>query len=341
MTIGETPVSNNPVASRRIAGFEVSAISLGAMNVSHAYGAPTSNEHGTRLLNEALDVGYTMIDTAALYGFGANETLVGNAIGHRRSEYLLASKCGLHGEDGQRVMTNDPLLLKKSCEDSLQRLQTDVIDLFYLHRWDKVTPIEDSVGMLGKLVEEGKVRAVGLSEVSANTLKKAHAVHPIAAVQSEYSLWTREPEIAILDACRELGTTFIAFSPLARGFLCGKLRDIGTLQEKDLRRKMPRFYPENYAKNLQLLDAFAGLAQDIGCSMGQLALAWLLHTDSNIVPIPGTTNLNHLRENLAAADLEIDSTAVAKANEMINRHNIVGERYVATTQAEIDTEQFS
>ncbi len=336
-----TNISRKSVATRRILDVEVSAISLGAMNLSHAYGAPPTNAHSTRLLNEALDLGYTMIDTAALYGFGTNETLIGNAIGKRRSEYLLASKCGLHGVDGKRVMTNDPSQLKKSCEDSLQRLQTDVIDLFYLHRWDRKTPIEDCVGALARLVDDGKIRAIGLSEVSAQTLKEAQAVHPVAAVQSEYSLWTREPEIAILDACRELGATFVAFSPLARGFLTGILRDVGTLQEKDLRRNMPRFFPQNYAQNLELLDAFADLAKDNGCSMGQLALAWLLHVDSNIVPIPGTTNQQHLRENLAAADLELDATAVAKADALINRHNVVGERYVATTQAEIDTEQFA
>jgi len=329
------------ITTRKIADFEVSAVSLGAMNLSHAYGAPPAKAHSTRLLNEALDLGYTMIDTAALYGFGANETLLGNAIGQRRAEYMLTSKCGLHGVDGKRVMTNDPSLLRKSCEESLQRLQTDVIDLFYLHRWDKVTPIEDSVGALATLVEQGKIRAIGLSEVSAETLQKAHAVHPIAAVQSEYSLWTREPEIAVLDACREIGATFVAFSPLARGFLTGKLQDVGMLQDKDLRRNMPRFFPENYTKNLALLDAFASLAKECKCTMGQLALAWLLHIDDNIVPIPGTTSLAHLRENLAAANVEISTEVVATAGALITRHNVTGARYIPKTQAEIDTEQFA
>jgi aryl-alcohol dehydrogenase-like predicted oxidoreductase len=182
---------------RKIGKFEVTAISLGCMSMSHAYGEPPPAEHSGRVLNEALDLGYTMLDTAALYGFGANETLIGNAIGHRRNEYILASKCSLHGVDGKRELTNNPAKLKQSCEDSLRRLQTDVIDLFYLHRYDKVTPLEDSIGALSDLVHEGKVREIGLSEVSAETLRKAHAIHPIAAVQSEYSLWTREPEIAI------------------------------------------------------------------------------------------------------------------------------------------------
>lgn len=326
--------------TRRIGDFAVSAISLGCMNVSHAYGEPPTVAHATKLLNQALDIGYTMLDTAALYGFGSNEALIGNAISHRRDEFLLASKCALHGVDGQRVLTNDPAQLKQSCENSLQRLQTDVIDLFYLHRWDKTSPIEDVVGTLSDLVQEGKIRAIGLSEVSAETLKKAHAVHPISAVQSEYSLWTREPEIAVLDACREIGATFVAFSPLARGFLTGQLRDVTTLDGRDLRRNMPRFFPQNYAKNLLLLDAFAELANQCECTMGQLALAWLLHVDGNIVPIPGTTDLGHLAENFAAMSIRLDDNAVKAANELVNRGNVAGDRYVPATQAEIDTEVF-
>jgi aryl-alcohol dehydrogenase-like predicted oxidoreductase len=311
------------------------------MNLSHAYGIPPSPEQGARVLNHALDQGYTMLDTAALYGFGANETLIGNAIAHRRDEYVLASKCALHGVDGKRELTNDVAKLKKSCEDSLGRLKTDVIDLFYLHRWDKVTPIEEVIGTLADLVKEGKIRAIGLSEVSAKTLRKAHAVHPISAVQSEYSLWTREPEIAVLGACRELGAAFVPFSPLARGFLTGKLTDVSTLPEKDFRRSMPRFYPENYANNLTLLDSFSALAEQHHCSMAQFALAWLLNVDSNIVPIPGTTNPEHLVENLEAMDVELDEDAIQAADEMINRATITGDRYVPATQAEIDTEEFA
>jgi len=326
--------------TRRIGEFEVSAISLGCMNLSHAYGVPPTPEHGTRLLNEALDTGYTMLDTAALYGFGSNETLIGNAVGHRRNEYVLASKCALHGIDGERELTNDPTKLKKSCEDSLRRLNTDVIDLFYLHRWDKVTPIEDSIGALSDLVRDGKIRTIGLSEVSADTLRQAHDVHPISAVQSEYSLWTREPEIAVLDACRDVGAAFVPFSPLARGYLTGLLQDVSTLQEKDFRRNMPRFYPENYMKNLALLDAFAALANELGCSMSQLALAWLLNIDDNIVPIPGTTDTGHLAENLGAMSIGLDEAAVQAAGRLINRTNVTGDRYVPATQAEIDTEEF-
>ena len=310
------------------------------MSMSHAYGEPPSAEHSARVLNKALDLGYTMLDTAALYGFGANETLIGNAIGHRRDEYVLASKCGLHGVDGKRELTNDPVKLRRSCEESLKRLQTDVIDIFYLHRYDKLTPLEDSIGALSDLVREGKVREIGLSEVSADTLKKAHAVHPIAAVQTEYSLWTREPEIAVLHTCRKLGTAFVSFSPLARGYLTGRLRDVNQFHEKDFRRNMPRFYPENYEKNLELLDELVLISQKHNCTMGQLALAWLLHTDDNVIPIPGTTNLTHLAENFGAMDINLDDHTVEAMGELINRHSVSGERYVAATQAEIDTEQF-
>jgi aryl-alcohol dehydrogenase-like predicted oxidoreductase len=326
--------------TRKLGSFDVSAIGLGCMNLSHAYGIPPPADEGERLLNYALDLGYTMFDTAALYGFGANEELIGKAVAHRRDEYVLTSKCGLHGVDGKRELTNDPAKLRKSCEESLRLLQTDVIDLFYLHRYDMVTPLEDSIGLLSELVGEGKVREIGLSEVSAETLRRAHAIHPIAAVQSEYSLWTREPEIAVLDACRELGTTFVAFSPLARAFLTGSLRDVGELSEKDFRRNMPRFTPENYASNLALLDEFSSLADHAGCSMAQLALAWLLHAGDHIVPIPGTTNAGHLAENLAAADVQLDEDTIAAAGRIINRDTVAGDRYAAKTQAEIDTEQF-
>lgn len=325
---------------RKIGKFEVTAISLGCMSMSHAYGEPPPAEHSGRVLNEALDLGYTMLDTAALYGFGANETLIGNAIGHRRNEYILASKCSLHGVDGKRELTNNPAKLKQSCEDSLRRLQTDVIDLFYLHRYDKVTPLEDSIGALSDLVHEGKVREIGLSEVSAETLRKAHAIHPIAAVQSEYSLWTREPEIAILHACRELGTAFVAFSPLARGFLTGRLRDVTQFHERDLRRNMPRFYPDNYVQNLELLDELVLLSEKHNCTMGQLALAWLLNAGDHIIALPGTTNSVHLVENFGATGVELTSQEFKAMGDMINRHTVIGDRYVAKTQAEIDTEQF-
>ncbi|HCE94386.1 MAG TPA: aldo/keto reductase, partial [Acidovorax sp.] len=280
---------------RNLGPFSVSAIGLGCMNLSHAYGAPVSAEQGERVLLAALDAGVTLFDTATLYGFGANENLVGRVLKQHRSRFTLASKCGMQGVDvagdGKlvRVIDGRPDTLRKTCEDSLRRLQTDVIDLYYLHRWDKSVPIEESVGALGELVRRGYIRTVGLSEVSAATLRRAHAEFPITAVQTEYSLWTRNPEIAVLDACRELGVAFVAFSPVARGFLCGGLTDVSTLDAKDIRRAMPRFAPEAYAANLKLLDGYQAIARDVGCTPAQLALAWLLHQGEHIIPIPGTT----------------------------------------------------
>ena len=328
------------ISVRKLGPFAVSAIGFGCMNMSHGYGEPPPAVHNARILNEALDLGYTMLDTAALYGFGLNEEMIAKAIRHRRDEYILASKCGLHGVAGKRERTNDPAKLRQSCEDSLKRLRTEAIDLFYLHRYVSETPLEDSIGVLADLVREGKVRAIGLSEVSAETLRRAHAIHPIAAVQTEYSLWTREPEIAVLDSCSELGVAFVAFSPLARGFLTGRLRDVSKLGAKDLRRNMPRFYAENYARNLELLDQLVPLAQQHECTLGQLALAWLLKAGSHIIPIPGTTNSEHLRENFAAQTVELTPAEFDSISNVINTQTVFGDRYVAATQAEIDTEQF-
>ncbi|MBX3608152.1 MAG: aldo/keto reductase [Piscinibacter sp.] len=325
---------------RRIGPFEVAEIGLGCMNLSHAYGAPPPAEAAEQLLRRALDLGVTLFDTAALYGFGANEELVGRALAPHRQRFVLASKCGLHGVDGKRVVDGRPETLRWSCEQSLKRLRTDVIDLFYLHRWDKSVPIEDSVGALGDLVRAGKVRAIGLSEVSAATLRRAHAVHPIAALQTEYSLWTRNPEIAVLEACREIGAAFVAFSPLARGFLGGALRDVSTLGPKDLRRTMPRFEPDRYAANLTLLDGFEAVARRVGCSDAQLALAWLLARGEHVIPIPGTTSLAHLEDNLGAAAVRLDAGTLDELERLINRHTVVGGRYDAAAQAGVDTEEF-
>ncbi|MDM0046229.1 aldo/keto reductase [Variovorax dokdonensis] len=330
--------------TRQIGPFEVSAISLGCMNLSHAYGTPPSAEQGERVLLAALDAGVTMFDTAALYGFGANETLVGRVLKKHRNQFTLASKGGMAGvqfDDGiKRVIDGRPETIRKNCEDSLRRLQTEVIDLYYLHRWDKKVPIEDSVGAMSDLVRAGKVQALGLSEVSAATLRKAHAVHPISAVQTEYSLWTRNPEIAVLDACKELGTAFVAFSPVARGFLCDALQDVSTLDAKDIRRSMPRFAPDAYAANLKLLAPYKALAQEAGCTPAQLALAWLLHKAPHIVPIPGTTSVDHLHEDLAAADVKLSPELIAKVEDLINQQTVTGHRYSAQSASEVDTETF-
>ena len=326
--------------TRRLGPFTVSAIGLGCMNLSHAYGQPPSFEAAQALLLHALDSGVTLFDTAALYGFGANEELVGQVLSPHRSKFTLASTCGMTGVEGKRVIDGRPETLKRTCEESLQRLRTEVIDLYYLHRWDRAVPIEDSVGALADLVRDGKILSIGLSEVSAATLRRAHAVHPIAAVQSEYSLWTRNPEIAVLDACRELGTTFVAFSPLARGFLPGTLRDVSAFDAKDIRRAMPRFAPEAYAKNLALADALKDLAAEAGCTPAQLSLAWLLAQGEHVLPIPGTTSIAHLDDDLAAAGLDLPIEVLDRIGALVNPQSVTGARYNAATQAEIDTEEF-
>ena len=315
------------------------------MNLSHAYGAPVSPEQGERVLLTALDAGVTLFDTATLYGFGANETLVGRVMKPHRSRFTLASKCGMQGVDVNgdgklvRVIDGRPETLRQTCEDGLRRLQTDVIDLYYLHRWDKRVPIEDSVGALADLVRAGKIRSIGLSEVSAATLRRAAAVHPIAAVQTEYSLWTRNPEIAVLDACRELGTAFVAFSPVARGFLCGPM-DVGALDAKDIRRAMPRFSPDNYAANARLLPAYQALAAEAGCTPAQLAIAWLLQRGEHIIPIPGTTSVDHLLEDLGAADVRLSADVMARVEALINQQTVTGPRYNPQGTVEVDTESF-
>lgn len=328
---------------RNLGPFPVSAIGLGCMNLSHAYGVPPAPEAAEKVLLRALDLGVTHFDTAALYGFGANETLVGRVLSPYRSRFTLASKCGMTGVDGKRVIDGRPETIKRTCDEALARLRTDVIDLYYLHRWDKKVPIEDSMGAMAELVAAGKIRAVGLSEVSADTLRRAHAVHPVAAVQTEYSLWTRNAEIAVLDACRELGAAFVAFSPVARGYLADAfhtVEDVAAFDAKDIRRAMPRFQGDNLVANLKLLDDYRALAREAGCTPAQLALAWLLAQGGHVLPIPGTTRIDHLEENLAAADLKLDPTLLARAGELVSQRTVTGPRYNAPTQTEIDTEEF-
>jgi len=327
---------------RRLGPFSVSALGLGCMNLSHAYGTPPPPEIAETLLLKALDHGINFFDTAALYGFGANEELVGRVFKPHRSKIVLASKCGIfRNEQGKREINGRPEVLKRTCEDSLGRLQTEVIDLCYLHRWDKQVPIEESIGALADLVRAGKLRSIGLSEVSAATLRKAHAEHPITALQSEYSLWTRNPEIAALDACRQLGVAFVAFSPLARGFLTGKLSDPASqLEAGDIRLGMPRFSPENYASNLELLEEYREIAAAAGCSMAQLALAWALARDAIVVPIFGTRRLEYLEENVGGAEVKLEPSVIQRLDSLINQRTVVGPRYNAATQQEIDTETY-
>jgi hypothetical protein len=327
-------------APRPVGPFEVLPVGLGCMSLSHAYGVPPDAEAGARLLNLALDLGCNFLDTAALYGFGRNESLIGEALAGRRDEYVLASKCGMFRDaEGRREINGRPEVLRATCEASLRRLKTEVIDLYYLHRWDRRVPIEESVGTLGDLVREGKVRTIGLSEVSAATLKKAHAEFPISAVQTEYSPWTRNPEIAVLEACREIGAAFVAFSPVARGFLADGVHDVDTLPEGDIRRAMPRFQGEAFTKNLRLLDDFRALARSAGLTPAQLSLAWVLSRGAHVIAIPGTASQEHLRENHAANSLEPDPAVLAEVEAIINPATVTGARYAPAVQAEIDTEE--
>lgn len=325
--------------TRKIGDFDVAAIGYGCMNLSHAYGAPPRPEEAKQTLLAALDAGVTHFDTAALYGFGRNEELVGPALAPIRQRVHLASKCGITGINGKRVIDGRPETLQRTCRESLQRLQTEYIDLYYLHRWDQRVPIEDSVGALADLVRSGLIRGIGLSEVSAATLRKAHAVHPITAVQSEYSLWTRNPEIAVLEACRELGVTFVAFSPLGRGFLAGAVTDATLLATQDLRRSMPRFCEPHFSANLELLSRFARLAQAAGCTMPQLALAWLLQKGEHIVPIPGSTSAAHVAENVGASEVSIPAHVIERLETLINVATVSGGRYSPEAQRDVDTEE--
>ncbi len=326
---------------RTINGRDVNPIGLGCMSLSWAYGTPPSPEDGATLLHRALDLGYNHLDTARIYGEGKNETLTGETLKGRRKEFFLASKTGIIVEGKDRRIDCKPATIRSAIEESLRLLQTDHIDLYYLHRRDFDTPIEDSVGELARAVESGKIGSIGLSEMSADTLRKAHAVHPIAAMQTEYSPQTRNPEIAVLEACRELGTTFVAFSPIGRGSLAGTLRDPTTLPDGDLRRHWPRFKGENWAKNLVLIDAFGAIATGAGVPAAQLALGWVLAKGDHIVAIPGTANIAHLEENIARPDWRPDAAAIASIDALINQNTVAGPRYPAAAQASIDTEEFA
>ena len=326
--------------------FNNPGIGLGCMNLSHAYGVPVSEEDGIKALHQAFEMGYRHFDTATLYGGGKNELLVGKALKELRNKLFLASKCGMaiNPELGKKEINGTPENLRSQIENSLRRLQVEHIDLYYLHRLDPNTPIEESVGALADMVKEGKIGAIGLSEVSADTLRKAHAVHPIAALQTEYSLWSRNAEIAVLEATKELGTAFVAFSPVARGFLANGLpsmEELEALEAKDIRRNMPRFYPENFSQNLPLLQKFVQIADRIGCTPAQLSLAWVCAQGDHIVPIPGTRSVAHMEENLKAADIKLGADVVTELNDLINQNTVTGTRYSPAQQQEIDTEEFA
>jgi aryl-alcohol dehydrogenase-like predicted oxidoreductase len=325
----------------KIGPYESSNVAFGAMNVVHVYQPQPDEATGIRLLNEALDEGYTMMDSAALYGFGRSEKMIAKAIMHRRSEFILATKGVLTiGPDGKRLMDGHPDRIREQCHASLKRLGTDFVELYYLHRYDKRYPLEDMVGAVSRLVEEGKVGAIGLSEMSADNLRLAHSVHPIAAMQTEYSLWTRNAEIAVLDACKELDVAFVAFSPTARKFLTGQLHEPWNLPQGDLRLTMPRFNEENYPKNMSLLQGFLALAKEAAVSPAELSIAWVLAQGENIIALPGTTSSEHMRENANAGRVQIDADIIRRAGDLINQQTVHGPRYNPAAQADIDTEEF-
>lgn len=318
-------------------GLVVSALGLGCMGMSWAYGKPDDAESVT-VLHEAIDRGCTFLDTAEVYGPWKNEELLGRALQGRRDEVVLATKFGfaLSPEGNVTGLDSRPEHVREACDASLRRLRVDTIDLLYQHRVDPNVPIEDTVGAMAELVRAGKVRWLGLSEASARTLRRAHAVHPISALQSEYSLWQREVEAEILPACRELGVGFVAYSPLGRGFLTGQARRAEDYEAGDSRKGHPRFQGENYDANLRLVDAVKQLAADKGCTPGQLAIAWLLRQGDDVVPIPGTKRRTYLRENLAALDVRLTDADLVWLDERLPVGATAGERYNAVLLAILD-----
>jgi aryl-alcohol dehydrogenase-like predicted oxidoreductase len=322
---------------RALAGRTVRPVGLGCMNLNHGYSAFLSDDDAVALVRAALEAGVDHFDTATLYGTGRNEELVGRALGRRRAEVFLASKGGLAG-GVDRPVDGRPATLHRQVEDSLRRLGTEFIDLYYLHRLDPEVPVEDSAGALAELIEAGKIGAYGLSEVSGATLERAHAVHPVAAVQNEYSLWTRNPEWGLLQACRRTGAALVAFSPLARGFLTGTLDDPAALPAGDMRHAMPRFSARNYPANRALLGPFRAEAARLDTTPAALSIAWVLAQGPDVVAIPGTTSAAHLREDLAAQDVELTAADVDRLDGIINHSTVHGHRYNERQRSTIDTE---
>jgi len=317
-------------------GLEVSTMGLGCMGMSEFYGRADEGE-AIRTIHRALELGITFLDTADMYGPFTNEKLVGRAIAGRRDEVVLATKFGnVRGENGERLgIDGSPEYVRRACDASLQRLGTDHVDLYYQHRVDRTVPIEETVGAMGDLVQQGKVRHLGLSEAAPATIRRAHAVHPISALQTEYSLWSRDPEEEILPTVRELGIGFVPYSPLGRGFLTGRFQRVDDLAEDDFRRQHPRFQGENLRRNLELVERVRAIADEKGVTPGQLALAWVLRQGEDIAPIPGTKRVRYLEENAGAVEVELTGDDLRRLDEAAPRGAAAGDRYA--DMSSIDT----